>query len=136
MPHGGGAGGKGDPGEQAQWSDGARAGEVGGEEESGGPLRPKSRAGHRGAPGGHPLSPQFTSPAPLASLRWCPPHAPLCPFAGEVQGNVRGRKGRSKGRLRGETSVLLAGWGTRFPLASRGHLWARAHGELSHNNKA
>lgn len=76
------------------------------------------------------MHPQFTSPAPRASLWWHPPHAPLCPFAGEVQGNVRGRKGRSKGRFTGETSVLLAGWGTRFPLASRGHLWARAHREL------
>lgn len=84
VPRGGGAAGKGDPGEEAQWADGVGAGEAGGGEESSGPLRPKSRAGHRGVPSGHPSGPQFTSPASLASLWWRPPHAPICPFAGET----------------------------------------------------
>lgn len=51
------------------------------------------------------------------------------------RGQQREEREAQRQTRRGE-SVLLAGWGARFPLASRGRLGARPHRELSHNNIA
>lgn len=109
MPRGGGAGGKGDPGEEAQWSDGAGAGEAGGEEESGGPLRPKSRAGHRGAPGGTPCT--RSSPA-LLRVPLCggTPHMhPSALLQEKCRGTLGGGKGGAKADSEGRQVCSLLG---------------------------
>ena len=122
--------------ERRPWSGGAAVrrggGRRGGWREWG---SPSSRALSQAAWGAWraPLGPAVNQScsAHLSAVAPPPPQAPPALFQEKHSGHVRGRKRRRRGKLGGETRVLLAGRGTRFPLASPGHLWARPLGELS-----